>query len=319
MRPFFSILVPVYNQVGKMDECIASLRAQTFPDFEAIFVDDGSTDASWPMLQGFVEQDERMSAVQHGENRSLLAARYTGMSHAKGEYILFLDSDDYLSDDALECLRNKLAAEPVDILRFGYRTEPQGVEFLPPEADDPLKSNLAGEIKPSICQNCYQRRVIEALLEKTGPFYCNMSEDACLSGMLLSCAGSFAKLDRCLYHYNAGGMSSQTANFSLAKMDRDMQSVSAAGEHLVAFIEENKPEYAPLARRSADRMIQYVIFQHILFDESWDHVFDYLRYVKDGKHSRFFNMACNKLIPIRVKVLLGIRLTQEEKEHIFDE
>ena len=125
MRPFFSILVPVYNQVGKMDECIASLRAQTFPDFEAIFVDDGSTDASWPMLQGFVEQDERMSAVQHGENRSLLAARYTGMSHAKGEYILFLDSDDYLSDDALECLRNKLAAEPVDILRFGYRTEPQ--------------------------------------------------------------------------------------------------------------------------------------------------------------------------------------------------
>lgn len=319
MRPYFSILIPVYDQVGKMDECIASLQAQTFPDFEAIFVDDGSTDASWQMLQGFAAKDDRISAVQHGENRSLLAARYTGMSLARGEYILFLDSDDYLSHDALECLQNKLADDQVDILRFGYRTEPQGIDFLPPETDDPLKSCLAGEIKPSICQNCYQRRVIEQLLSKTAPFYCNMSEDACLSGMLFSCAESFGKLDRCLYHYNAGGMSSQTANFSLAKMDRDMQSVSAAGEHLLAFIEQNRPEYAALAKRSGNRMIQYVIFQHILFDESWDRVFDYLRYVKDGKFSRYFNMACNKLIPIRVKVLLGIRLTQEEKESIFDQ
>lgn len=316
-RPFFTVTIPVYNQENRLQGSFESLQNQAFRDFEAIYVDDGSTDRSFEQLQAFAAQDSRVRIVQHGVNRSLLTARFTGMQHARGEYILFLDSDDFLSDDALESIQGKLKEQPVDILRFGYVTEPQGTEAGPVPTEDPLKSCLSGQITPSIWKNCYSRRVIASLLEKAQPFYCNMSEDACLSGMLFSCADSFGVLDRCLYHYSSDGMSSQGANLSLAKMERDLKSVGAAGEHLVAFIERYDPAYLDLAKRAADRMIQFVLFQHIVYDESWDKVFDYLRFVKDGPYSRFFHMACNKLIPARVKLLLGIRLTWKDRDEIF--
>lgn len=317
-RPFFTVTVPVYNQENNLQLSFGSLQNQGFRDFEVIYVDDGSTDRSFEQLQAFAARDSRIRIVRHGENKSLLTARFTGMKHACGEYILFLDSDDFLSNDALQCVHDSLAEKPVDILRFGYVTEPQGTETRPIPAEDPLKSCLSGELTPSIWKNCYSRRVITSLLCKAEPFYCNMSEDACLSGMLFSCAESFGVLDRCLYHYNAGGMSSQGANLSLAKMERDLRSVDAAGEHLVAFLQQNDPDYGDLARRAADRMIRFVFFQHIVYDESWDAVLAYLRYVKDGKYSRFFHMACNKLIPVRVKVMLGIKLTWKDREDIFD-
>ena len=67
-------------------------------------------------------------------------------------------------------------------------------------------------------------------------------------------------------------------------------------------------------------MVEFVIFQHVVFEESWEKVFDYLRFVKDGedgRYERFFDMACNKLIPVRVKLAIGISLTKEDKENIF--
>ncbi|MCR4741060.1 MAG: glycosyltransferase [Lachnospiraceae bacterium] len=321
MKPFFSILIPVYNQVGKMDECIASLNAQQFEDYEVIFVNDGSTDESGKMLEGFVKEDQRRRVLTHEKNRSLLAARYTGMHDAKGEYILFLDSDDYLADDALLRIKEELDKNPVDILRFGYINEPEGSTVPAPMSENPLKDLFNGDIAPSVWKNCYNRKVIESLLEKTEPFYCNMAEDACISGMLFSIAGSFGRLDKNLYHYNTGGMSSGNVSLSLEKLKRDMASVLEAGGHVAAFVEKYRPDYEKNVKVSADRMIEFVIFQHVIFEESWDKVFEYLEYVKegdDGKYSRFFDMACNKLIPVRVKMHLGIKLTAEDRINIFD-
>ncbi len=322
MKPFFSILIPVYNQVGKMEECIASLDAQEFTDYEVIFVNDGSTDTSQEMLEEYAKKDRRRRILVHESNRSLLFARYTGMKEAKGEYILFLDSDDFLSHDALGLLHERLTetAEPPEILRFGFVTEPEGTKTSPIETKDILLSVLTGEITPSVWKNCYKRNVIEDLLQKTEPFYCNMAEDACLSGMLYSIAKSFGILDQCIYHYNSGGMSSSGSNLSLEKMKRDMRSVEEAGSHLTGFMEKYDPLYASAARISAKRMVEFVILQHVVFEESWEKVFDYLRFVKDGEDGRyeqFFDMACNKLIPVRVKYAIGISLTKEDKENIF--
>ena len=100
--PFFSILVPVFNMESRMDDCIASIKAQTFTDYEVILVDDGSKDGSYEMLLGFAKEDSRYSAFRHEGNRSLLCARYTGMANARGRYILFLDSDDTIVPDTLE-------------------------------------------------------------------------------------------------------------------------------------------------------------------------------------------------------------------------
>ena len=101
---FFSVLIPVYNQVGKMQECIDSLNAQSFTDLEIIMVDDGSTDDSYQMLLSFAGKDPRIKVFRHEKNSSLVGARYTGMQHASGEYVFFLDSDDSITADAFEIL-----------------------------------------------------------------------------------------------------------------------------------------------------------------------------------------------------------------------
>ena len=66
-KPYFSILVPVYNMAGKMDICLDSIKAQTFTDYEVVFVDDGSTDGSYDMLCGFAKEDARYRVYRHDQ------------------------------------------------------------------------------------------------------------------------------------------------------------------------------------------------------------------------------------------------------------
>ena len=238
MQPFFSILIPVYNQVGKMDDCIASLKAQTFGDFEVIFVNDGSTDASPEMLAEFCREDARCRVVNHTENRSLLAARYTGMQNARGRYVLFVDSDDSISTDACEKLQAALEKAPVDLLRFGYSEEPAGKVSLPEELDcEPVWAVLHNRVTPTVWKNCYAKAVIDRALERTQPFYCNMSEDVFWGTVFFSCAESFGLLREVLYRYEVGnGMSTTTSGVSLAKQQKHYDSILAMGERLSAYI-----------------------------------------------------------------------------------
>ena len=188
MGPFFSILVPAYNQVGKMDRCFASLEAQTFADYEVIFTDDGSTDGTYAMLEAFCARDGRRKLSKHAENRSLLAARFTGMAMAQGRYVLFLDSDDWLAEDALSLLYHALTARPeVDFLRYGYILEPEGKAVDPYETDDYKKALMTCAFPPAIWKNCYRSDVIGRLLGRTSPFYCNMGEDVFFAGVFSDC------------------------------------------------------------------------------------------------------------------------------------
>ncbi len=161
MDPFFSILVPAFNMSGKMQACVDSLLAQSMPDFEVIIVDDGSTDDTYQYLLELANADRRFSAWRHDINRSLLAARYTAMEHARGAYVLFVDSDDWLSSDTLEELHAFLSEDPVDIVRFGHVWEPDGKVFMPPVSGDPLLDFMEGKISPQIWKNAYKLDVIK--------------------------------------------------------------------------------------------------------------------------------------------------------------
>ena len=91
----FSIIVPVYNVENYLKRCLDSIKAQTYADYEAILIDDGSLDASGSICDAYVEQDNRFKVI-HKENGGLAAARNTGLGAAVGKYIVFLDSDDDL-------------------------------------------------------------------------------------------------------------------------------------------------------------------------------------------------------------------------------
>ncbi len=96
-----SIVVPVYKVEGCLERCVSSLREQTYPDIEIILVDDGSPDTCPEMCDSFAEADPRIKVI-HKENGGLSDARNKGFLAAKGEYIMFVDSDDYIELDACE-------------------------------------------------------------------------------------------------------------------------------------------------------------------------------------------------------------------------
>lgn len=94
----FSIIVPVYNVEKYLEACIQSLANQEYSDYEVLLVDDGSTDASGIICDRFAEQYPKVKVV-HRQNQGVAAARNEGLEQAKGEYILFVDSDDYVDSD----------------------------------------------------------------------------------------------------------------------------------------------------------------------------------------------------------------------------
>lgn len=101
-RPRVSVLVAVYNTAAYLPQCLESLMAQTLHDFEVWCVDDGSTDGSWQVLEDFAARDSRIRLLRLKDNHGQAFARNQALRRAQGEYIAFLDSDDWFSDDALE-------------------------------------------------------------------------------------------------------------------------------------------------------------------------------------------------------------------------
>ena len=117
-KPFFSVLVPVYNQEKYLPECIESVLNQTFKDFELVLVDDGSTDSSGKLCDQYAEQHPRFITVVHKKNQGLLFARRTGIENAKGEYYLFLDADDYFCGNALKTIYSQIEKKTVQMVIF---------------------------------------------------------------------------------------------------------------------------------------------------------------------------------------------------------
>ena len=113
-----SVIVPVYNMERHLRRCLDSLLAQSLDDIEIICVDDGSTDSSGEILSEYAQKDERFEFIAQ-ENRSAGAARNTGMKKASGEYLIFLDSDDFFDKDLLKKTYEKAKQDNSDIVLFG--------------------------------------------------------------------------------------------------------------------------------------------------------------------------------------------------------
>ena len=118
MSSLVSIIVPVYNVEEVLHYCIDSILTQTFKDFELILVDDGSIDKSGEVCDKYAEKDERISVI-HKENGGVSSARNTGIENAKGEYICFIDSDDYVEKEFLQKMISK-TEEGYDFVLSGY-------------------------------------------------------------------------------------------------------------------------------------------------------------------------------------------------------
>lgn len=135
-----SVIVPVYNVEPYLRQCIDSILAQTYTDFELILIDDGSTDNCGAVCDEYAAKDDRIR-VFHQENAGVSAARNTGITAARGEYIAFVDSDDWVVPTYLNRLYMQLIEYDADIsvcgmLSFADDCEPENADFF---ADGNLK------------------------------------------------------------------------------------------------------------------------------------------------------------------------------------
>ena len=119
MQPLLSIIVPIYNVEQYLDRCIQSILNQTYQNLEIILVDDGATDCSGAIADSYAAKDKRIK-VFHKENGGLSDARNYGLEHITGDYILFIDSDDFIVNIMCERLITVASSNNADIVSCNY-------------------------------------------------------------------------------------------------------------------------------------------------------------------------------------------------------
>ena len=127
--PSISIIIPAYNTEKYLDKCITSLCRQTYGDFEAIIIDNGSTDQTGSIADRWARTDDRVTVI-HTENNGVAEARNTGLRHAHGRYIGFVDSDDRAEPDMFGKLAGAAEAHDADIVICGHYRETEDGDLI---------------------------------------------------------------------------------------------------------------------------------------------------------------------------------------------
>lgn len=172
----FSIILPVYNAEKYVANAINSVINQDYKDWELIIVDDGSNDNSCKIIKKFLN-DNRINYI-YEKNSGVSAARNNALRHAKGDYVLFIDSDDYFSMNLLDDMSKLLSKKNVDVVKFGYFTERGMIrkkykfsstinQIL---EDESLKREVENNIFSSYDFNCVWNSVIKSNIAKSIQF-----------------------------------------------------------------------------------------------------------------------------------------------------
>lgn len=207
LQPLVSVIVPVYNVGRYLARCLDSIVNQTYHNLEIILVNDGSTDSSGEICSQYAQRDARIRLLTQ-ENRGLAAARNAGLDQVRGEYIIFVDSDDYISTYFVEILLDKLFEFCVPIVRcnFCVTAEENNDVTLEPEAVDmPIRSErVSREITldpnktgSSVCGAIYCRKIFDGLRFEEG----KTSEDTWIAHYIYMQADWICHVDLKMYAY----------------------------------------------------------------------------------------------------------------------
>lgn len=217
MNKLISVIVPIYNAEKYLNECIQSIVKQTYPYLQIILVDDGSTDQSGSICDSYAVQDERIEVV-HQENAGIVAARKCGLSRANGDYIGFVDADDYIQEEMYESLLQNIGdAELIHSIYFENdrkkRMPVSGVVDFHEGKAAFLESAVLGEsayLSPSMWSKLYQTDFIKRCFMKV-PNECSFGEDLLCLCISVMESHKIVLLNEAYYHYRVleGSMSHQ--------------------------------------------------------------------------------------------------------------
>ena len=211
-----SVLIPVYNTEKHLSACLASVVNQTMLDIEIICVEDGSTDNSKVILNGFASKDSRFRIIYHEKNEGLLKTRKDAAMIAQGKYIMFLDSDDILFPDACEKAYSEIESKKTDVVQFGVEVfnvpeasgampyfEVRDIDVL--EDTNLLYLWIDGKIRNWMIGNkIYRTDLCKRAFQYVEDIYMVMGEDLYFTVCFRYFARSFSMITDVLYKYRWG-------------------------------------------------------------------------------------------------------------------
>ena len=243
MIPKISVIVPVYNIVVFLPQCVDSILKQNFVEFELLLVDDGSHDGSEVLCDNYARKDHRIR-VFHKINGGVSSARNVGIENARGEYVQFIDGDDYVNEAMFEQLYIQAIRTRADIVVTDFfRNDHYVVQSL----SDKTSFSLLGDM--------FHGKVIGALWNKfirreLFDFRCDESLSYCedfqlLTRMLTSYDLKICHLDQAFYHYvtRCGSLTNRVSDISIKRIEdyiKSMESILQSWPEFLPFLDNNQ-------------------------------------------------------------------------------
>ena len=213
MIPKVSVIVPVYNTMSYLKTCIDSILTQSFLDFELLLVDDGSTDDSGAICDDYGADDKRIR-VFHKKNGGICSARNSGLDKARGEWLLFVDSDDWLASDAIQVLLSKQSQDDLDIVCGNRLIYEANGNYLWEEKDYLNKESFVLQMMQRTWDHLLTGKLIRhSLFTSNGLRWkegLDLAEDRYMMTMLAYHAQSFGFIEDVVYHYDRRNANSIT-------------------------------------------------------------------------------------------------------------
>ena len=235
MQELVSVIVPVYNMEQYLDKCVDSIIRQSYANLEIILVDDGATDRSGEMCDVYAEKHHQIK-VLHKENGGLVSARKAGLKKSNGNYVMYVDSDDWIDYSMVSGMMELMIRYDCDIVQSCYLVNDNGRE----EVIDPVvhsgyydlsdgtsvifqnlfmqnKSFTARGIRSNLCGCIFKKEIIYDAQMNVPNTMTNGEDDACFFPAILG-AKSFYRLDSAFYHIRLRN-DSMTKTASLYSLD----------------------------------------------------------------------------------------------------
>lgn len=248
----FSIIMPVYNTEKYLEKSILSVLDQSYTDYELICIDDCSTDNSTQILSTFAD-NPKIKLIHNNANKGPHCVRKTGVQNASGDYILFLDSDDWLEQNTLKILANELSNSDPDYIEFSYyMVSDDGRKkiwrFSKKDKTKKITDIVSSKVNFTIWNKCYNANTIKPIYDALSDFYAVFAEDYYQLVILEYFIKTRKAINIPLYNYRVTTGISNTPYFDNVEKIKNIDiSLNNITVHLSRFFEqENRSEYTDL-------------------------------------------------------------------------
>ncbi len=317
MSDLVSVIIAVYNVEKYLKRCLKSVINQTYKNIEIVLVDDGSKDSSGKICDEYKEKYENV-VVTHKKNGGLASARNAGLELAKGEYVCFIDSDDWLEENYVEVLYNKIKENKSQVVRCEFyknnkkeqKIETEGTDKETKYNKEQIRENLIPEILLGK-RMCYTwALMIKKDVAKKIKFDESklLLEDTCFFLNLLLHIENIILIPNPLYHYYEN---TNSLTRSAKKIEKNMYHLLEINEYIQKELKKvNLDEYCKIT----DKTYFVIIINHILkfYRANYSNK-DIEKCIKKINKNEQFRKMCNRIDKSEVKAQYKIALKLLEK------